>query len=80
MIYSRFDGYRNGTGLENFDSQKRFMEQALGLIGFTRIHSIVVVESPPGSLTSSDPENSQAKSLLHKSLLMFSKLRVSLEG
>jgi FMN-dependent NADH-azoreductase len=61
VIYSRFDGYRNGSGLENFENQKRFMEQALGLIGFTRIHSIVVVEPPPGSLKSSDPDNSQAK-------------------
>lgn len=61
VIYTRYDGYRAGSGIENFEHQKRFMEQALGLIGFTRIHSIVVVEPLPGSSKSSDPNNSQAK-------------------
>jgi len=61
VVYSRFDGYRHGSGFENFESQKRFMEKALRLIGFTRVHSIVVVEPMPGVQQSSDPENSRAK-------------------
>ncbi len=61
VMYSRFDGYRHGAGFENFESQKRFMEKALGLIGFTRVHSIVVVEPMPGVQQSSDPENTRAK-------------------
>ena len=61
VIYSRFDGYRNGSGFENYESQKRFMEKVLSLIGFTRIHSIVAVEPMPGSQHCSDPENARAK-------------------
>lgn len=61
VIYSRFDGYRNGSGFENYESQKRFMEKALSLIGFTRIHSIVTVEPMPGSQHCSDPDNARAK-------------------
>ena len=61
VIYSRFDGYRDGSGFENFESQKRFMEKALGLMGFTRIHSVVVVEPMPGTHKCSDPNNSRAK-------------------
>lgn len=61
VMYSRFDGYREGSGFENYESQKRFMEKALSLIGFTRIHSIVVVEPMPGSHHCSDPDNARAK-------------------
>lgn len=61
VVYSRFDGYGRGSGFENFESQKRFMEKALRLIGFTRIHSIVVVEPMPGTQNCSDPENGRAK-------------------
>lgn len=61
IMYSRFDGYRHGSGFENFESQKRFMEKALNLIGFTRVHSLVLVEPMPGSQYSSDPENARAK-------------------
>jgi len=61
VIYSRFDGYRNGSGFENYEFQKRFMEKVLGLIGFTRIHSIVAVVPMPGSQHCSDPENARAK-------------------
>ncbi len=61
VMYSRFDGYRNGSGIENYESQKRFMEKALSVIGFSRIHSIVVVEPMPGSQHCSDPENARAK-------------------
>ncbi len=61
VMYSRFDGYRNGSGMENYESQKRFMEKALRVMGFTRIHSIVVVEPMPGSQHCSDPENARAK-------------------
>ena len=63
VIYSRFDGYQNGSGFENYKSQKRFMEKTLSLIGFTKIHSIVVVEPMPGAHQCSDPENSRAKDL-----------------
>jgi len=61
VIYSRFEGYEPGSGLENYKSQKRFMEKALGLIGFTRIHSLVVMEPMPGSHCNLDPDNLQAK-------------------
>lgn len=61
VVYSRFDGYGKGSGSENFESQKRFMEKALRLIGFARIHSIVVVEPMPGSQSCSDPNNVRAK-------------------
>ena len=61
VIYSRFDGYGRGSGYENFESQKRFMEKALRLIGFARIHSIVVIEPLPGSQNCSDPDNARAK-------------------
>lgn len=61
VVFSRFDGYQHGAGLDNYESQKRFMEKALSLIGFTRIHSIVAVEPMPGSQHSFDPENSRAK-------------------
>ena len=61
VVYSRFDGYGRGSGFENFESQKRFMEKALRLIGFSRIHSIVVVEPMPGSQNCSDPNNARAK-------------------
>jgi FMN-dependent NADH-azoreductase len=61
VMYSRFDGYRNGSGFENYELQKRFMEKALSVIGFTRIHSIVVVDPMPGSQHCSDPENARAK-------------------
>lgn len=61
VIYSRFDGYRSGARVENFDLQKRFMEQALGLIGFSQVHSIVAMDPMPGSSHCSDPENSRAK-------------------
>jgi FMN-dependent NADH-azoreductase len=63
VIYSRFDGYQSGSGFENYKSQKQFMEKVLSLIGFTRIHSIVVVEPMPGSQQCSDPDNSRAKDL-----------------
>lgn len=61
VMYSRFDGYRNGSGFENFESQKRFMEKALRMIGFTRIHSVTVVVPMPGTHQCSDPDNSRAK-------------------
>lgn len=61
VIYTRFDGYQYGSGYENFELQKRFMEKTLNMIGFTRVHSIVVVEPMPGSQYSSDPENTRAK-------------------
>jgi len=61
VVYSRFDGYGRGSGFENFESQKRFMEKALRLIGFARIHSIVVVEPMPGAQGCSDPNNARAK-------------------
>jgi len=61
VLYSRFDGYRIGSGFENYESQKRFMEKALSVMGFTHIHSIVVVEPMPGSQHCSDPENARAK-------------------
>lgn len=61
VIYSRFDGYRTGSGFENYESQKRFMEKTLSLIGFTRIHSIVAVEPMPGAQQCSDPDNARAK-------------------
>ncbi|MFB3070800.1 MAG: FMN-dependent NADH-azoreductase [Nitrospirales bacterium] len=63
VVYSRFDGYRDGSGFENYESQKGFMEKALRVIGFTRIHSLVVVEPMPGSQQCSDPENARAKDL-----------------
>lgn len=61
VVYSRFDGYRHGSGFENYESQKRFMEKALRMVGFTRIHSIVAVEPMPGSQQCSDPDNARAK-------------------
>lgn len=61
VLYSRFDGYGHGSGIENYESQKWFMEKALNLMGFTRVHSIVLVEPMPGSQHSSDPENARAK-------------------
>jgi len=61
VVYSRFDGYGRGSGFENFESQKRFMEKALRLIGFTRIHSLIVIEPMPGSQCCSDPDNGRAK-------------------
>ena len=61
VVFSRFDGYQHGAGLENYELQKQFMEKALRFIGFTRIHSIVVVEPMPGSQQCSDPENARAK-------------------
>ena len=61
VVYSRFDGYGRGSGFENFESQKRFMEKTLRLVGFTRIHSIAVIEPMPGSQSCSDPNNARAK-------------------
>lgn len=61
VLFSRFDGYQHGAGLENYELQKQFMEKALEMIGFTHVHSIVVVEPMPGAQQCSDPENLRAK-------------------
>lgn len=42
IIYSRGGAYGSGTGAENLDFQKSYMETILRFIGFTDIRSIVI--------------------------------------
>jgi FMN-dependent NADH-azoreductase len=42
VVYARGGAYGAGSGGEDFDLQKRYMEQVLGFIGFTDIRSIIV--------------------------------------
>jgi len=42
VIYARGGAYSSGSGGEDFDLQKRYMEQVLGFIGFTDITSVFV--------------------------------------
>ena len=41
-VYARGGAYSEGTGLENMDMQKRYVDLALGFMGFTEIHSLIV--------------------------------------
>lgn len=42
LIYSRGGAYGSGTGAENLDYQKTYMEAILKFIGFTDIRSIII--------------------------------------
>ncbi len=42
LIYERGGAYGTGSGGDDYDLQKRYMEQILGFIGFTDIKSIIV--------------------------------------
>lgn len=42
LIYARGGAYGSGTGRENVDMQKSYMETILGFIGFSNIQSIVI--------------------------------------
>lgn len=42
LIYARGGAYGPGSGAEEFDLQKKYMETILKFIGFTSIHSIVI--------------------------------------
>ena len=42
VIYARGGAYSEGSGAEAFDLQKKYMDLALGFIGFQDVHSIIV--------------------------------------
>ena len=42
VVYARGGAYSEGSGAEAYDMQKKYLELALGFIGFDEIHSVVV--------------------------------------
>ena len=44
-VYSRAGAYGPGSGMEGYDLQRKYLETALGFIGFSDIQSIIIEET-----------------------------------
>ncbi len=66
VIYARGGAYGSGTGLENFDLQKAYLEHILGFIGFSNFQTVLIeptLASPAVKEKSIEAAREQAKAI-----------------